>query len=133
MGQGFSAIPAVGRNLNLNIFDTQVIDNRREVGAALTPRVLLLSLTHGMSIILRDDEAQIISARPRRNVTLSSKLTDTNNDATPELRSHRTATTTSAISTSGTKRSVLIIEDTSESDHGDDEGAGKKKAAPTSK
>lgn len=41
------------------------IDNRREVGAAvLTSRVLLLSLTHGMSIILSDDEAPITSARP---------------------------------------------------------------------
>jgi hypothetical protein len=44
-----------------------------------------------MPVVVSDDEstsAHIVS-RPRRNVTLSSRLTDVNNDATPELSIHR--------------------------------------------
>ncbi|KAG1863440.1 hypothetical protein C8R48DRAFT_773484 [Suillus tomentosus] len=44
-----------------------------------------------MPVVVSDDEsasAHIVS-RPRRTVTLSSRLTDANNDATPELSIHR--------------------------------------------
>lgn len=95
-----------------------------------------------LTVTTSDDEVPVTIARPRRAVTLSSRLKDTNNDATPELASHRT--TFSAIgrpsvlptitaSKSGTKhiaddadQSINLISDT---DHADDEGLVKK-AAP---
>ncbi|KIJ19238.1 hypothetical protein PAXINDRAFT_8584 [Paxillus involutus ATCC 200175] len=98
-----------------------------------------------LTVTTSDDEVPVTIARPRRAVTLSSRLKDTNNDATPELASHRT--TFSAIgrpsvlptitaSKSGTKRiaddadqSVNLISDT---DHADDKGLVKK-AAPKAK
>jgi len=43
-----------------------------------------------MPTVVSDDEAPAhVVSRPRRPVTLSSRLTDVNNDATPELSIHR--------------------------------------------
>ncbi|KAF8833442.1 hypothetical protein BDN67DRAFT_1017554 [Paxillus ammoniavirescens] len=93
-------------------------------------------------MITSDDETPVTITHPCRPVILSSKLKDTNNDATSKLASHRT--TTSAIgqpsvlpvtitaSKTGTKciaddteQSVNSISDT---DHTDDKGLAKKLA-----
>ena len=83
-----------------------------------------------MQAIPSDDEVLVRPVRPRRVAKLSSRLTDPNNDATPELHSHKalTASTTTnpAISAHSGKRAVdgHAIFDNSDlqSDHADDEG-----------
>ena len=83
-----------------------------------------------MQAILSDDEALVRPVRPRRVAKLSSRLTDPNNDATPELHSHKalTASTTTnpAISAHSGKRAVdghAIVDNSDlQSDHADDEG-----------
>jgi hypothetical protein len=95
-------------------------------------------------VIISDDEAPVVSARPRRPIVLSSKLTDTNNDATPELASHRTAmgkTPGLQVTTQGTSRlgtgtkrvandAPLNVDSDSDSDHANDEGTVKRVTAP---
>ncbi|KIJ13855.1 hypothetical protein PAXINDRAFT_13403 [Paxillus involutus ATCC 200175] len=84
-----------------------------------------------MPVIISDDKAPVtVNARPRHPITPSSKLTDTNNYATPELTSHRTK--------AGTKRaasnaSPLSVDENSESEHADDERGGKKATERTVK
>ncbi|KAG2154308.1 uncharacterized protein EDB93DRAFT_1248505 [Suillus bovinus] len=53
-----------------------------------------------MSIVVSDDESMSghVVSQPRQNVTLSSRLTDANNDATPELSAHRNKPPVPAIS-----------------------------------
>ncbi|KIJ11841.1 hypothetical protein PAXINDRAFT_15294 [Paxillus involutus ATCC 200175] len=81
--------------------------------------------------IISDDKAPVtVNARPRRPIMPSSKLTDTNNYATPELTSHRTKV--------GTKRAASntsppSVDENSESEHADDERGGKKATEQTVK
>lgn len=88
-----------------------------------------------MSIVVSDDESTSghVVSRPRRNVTLSSRLTDANNDATPELSAHRNKPPVPAISAqkpvpTGSKRGakdVVLDESTS-----DEEGATSMENGP---
>ncbi|KAF9237263.1 hypothetical protein BU15DRAFT_63324 [Melanogaster broomeanus] len=84
-------------------------------------------------VISSDDEARAQTLRPRRTAKLSSRLTDANNDATPELRIHQPTHTrsiahgtypTNTTTQDSSKRTALVV-DSSESDHTDDEGRPK--------
>lgn len=82
-------------------------------------------------MIVSDDDGPVISAtRPRCSIVLSSKLTDTNNDATPELTSHRTATGKSSPSRSGTGTGTKCVANDAALNVDDDEGILKKGTAP---
>ncbi|KAG1850901.1 hypothetical protein F4604DRAFT_1934257 [Suillus subluteus] len=79
-----------------------------------------------MPIVVSDDESTSghVVSRPRRTVTLSSRLTDANNDATPELSAHRNKPPVPAISApkpvpTSSKRGAKDVAD----EIGSDEGA----------
>ncbi|KIJ18013.1 hypothetical protein PAXINDRAFT_9099 [Paxillus involutus ATCC 200175] len=84
-----------------------------------------------MPVIISDDKAPVtVNARPCRPITPSSKLTDTNNYATPELTSHRTKAGTKCVASNASPPS---IDENSESEHADDERGGKKATERTVK
>jgi hypothetical protein len=86
-----------------------------------------------MLVLSSDNEvpASNQTHRPRRTAKLSSRLTDPNNHATPELRIHQkpgpTASTNTTSQNTGKRNAADSDSDDLQSEHADDEGMAKDK------